>query len=150
MADKRNPAAGGSGASGRVSFHHGKNIPKIATATTLCKPREALLDACWHASTVHAAARTASILTYIIDHLRQHAEFDRFGLGPTVDRLVALRERHPSDGPLHVGRAALGQAIDEIVAAVANPTANNFMSFPLKGRDDAAPCGAAKPRSTAP
>jgi hypothetical protein len=146
MTNMRNPAAGGSGAPGRISSTT-KNNPKIPTAAPHFNRRAAFLDAVWDESTIYAAATTAAILARVIGHLRQHPEFDRLGLGRTVDRLVALRDQ-ADDATLHVGRAVVNQAIDEIVAAVANPTTNTFMSFPLKRRDDAAPCGAAKPRST--
>jgi hypothetical protein len=129
MADMRNPAAAGRGVSIGVCSGK-KNALTLPTATLNRKasPREALLDACWHTSLVHAAT-TAALLTHLIGHLRQHPDHvDR-----TVDRLVALRDRQPSAASLHVGRTEIAAAIDWIVAST---IPNDFTASRLQGWDE--------------
>jgi hypothetical protein len=133
VVDKKNSGAGGAGASRNISFLDGKKATKLSPAKQTCKPREALIDACWDASTTHAAATTASILTFVIGQLRRHPDHS---LDRTIDRLMACRQARPDPDVLHIGRAAINSAIDLIIDAD-----NNFTSFPASRRDEAATRG---------
>jgi hypothetical protein len=91
--------------------------PKRAS-TLAAAHHDALLDACWAASGTHAATTVAALLTYIVDHVRQHPDFGALGLERLVDWLVGLRARQPDGATLFVGRGAVNRVIDAVVDAV--------------------------------
>jgi hypothetical protein len=79
--------------------------------------RQALIDAAWNAGGRHAAATPKVLVIYIIDHVREHPDFDALRLEGLVRWLGALRDLQPDDAKLAIGRAEVNRALDRLIAA---------------------------------
>jgi hypothetical protein len=93
------------------------------------KRRQALIDAAWNASGRHTAATPKALVIYVIEHIREHPDFDTLRLESLVRWLGAIRDMQPDDAELAVGRTEVNRLIDKIVgaydAAIATTTTQN-------------------------
>jgi hypothetical protein len=110
-----------------------KLITAPKRASTLAAARhDALLDACWSASGIHAAATPAVLIDFLIRHVRERPDYDALRLERLELWLVALRARQADDGELLVGRAAINAMIDRVVDTFDGATLINRNQIPAK------------------